>query len=93
MDDVDRDFCFPCTKCQAGFSSLRDLRKHKCSTEDRLRNKKGPILSQCHTKGDRVKTTHNSKADAQNNCTDTIINLEDPVALKETIVKLKLKKI
>ena len=27
------DFSFPCTKCGARFNGLRDLRKHKCSSE------------------------------------------------------------
>ena len=81
MEDVDRDFCFPCTKCQAGFSSLRDLRKHTCSTEDKLRHQKEPTLLQCRTKVVKVETTHISSEDDQSICTDTIINMEDPVAL------------
>ena len=76
MEDVDRDFCFPCTKCQAGFSSLRDLRKHTCSTEDKLRHQKEPTLLQCRTKVVKVETTHILKGDDQSIFTDTILNIE-----------------
>ena len=81
MEDVDTDFCFPCTKCQTGFTSLRDLRKHKCSTEDKLKNQKEPKLMQCHTKNDKVGTTYSSNGDAQNNFTDMMMKMEDPLAL------------
>ena len=57
------------------------MRKHKCSKADKLRNQTEPILVQCHTKEDEVETTHYSNGDSQNICTDTIINMEDPVAL------------
>ena len=30
MADLDTDFCFPCSSCQAKFGSLRELRKHLC---------------------------------------------------------------
>ena len=59
MEGVEAGFCFPCNKCQAGFDSLRQLRKHKCSSQeskelsdesnesnDLLHNKNNPIKAE-----------------------------------------------
>ena len=34
MEGVEAGFCFPCNKCHAGFDSLRQLRKHMCSSQE-----------------------------------------------------------
>ena len=63
-EDESTDFCFPCSKCNSAFDSLRQLRKHQCASQNPLEairlNVSNKIAESMSLKISELKQTINS---------------------------------